>query len=64
MGWRFFKRIRVGGGLNLNLGKNGMGWSWGLPGQRYGVTAGGRRYVSVGIPGTGLYFQKYLDGGR
>jgi hypothetical protein len=30
------------------------------PGFRIGVAANGKRYYSIGIPGTGLYFFKYL----
>jgi hypothetical protein len=37
-----------------------MGWSWGIPGFRYGISPNGQRYISVGIPGTGLYWIKYL----
>lgn len=35
--------------------------SWGIPGFRFGVSPSGRKYFSIGIPGTGLYFIKYLD---
>lgn len=35
--------------------------SWGIPGFRFGVSPSGRKYFSLGIPGTGLYFIKYLD---
>lgn len=35
--------------------------SWGVPGLRFGVSPSGRKYISFGIPGTGLYFIKYLS---
>lgn len=61
MSWRWRKAIGAGP-LRLNLSRSGVGWSWGIPGLRYGVTPHGRRYVSVGFPGLGLYWMKYLDG--
>ena len=35
--------------------------SWGIPGFRVGVSANGRKYITLGIPGTGIYFTKYFD---
>lgn len=63
MSWRWRKAIGAGP-LRLNLSRSGVGWSWGIPGLRYGVTLHGRRYISVGFPGLGLYWMKYLDTGR
>jgi hypothetical protein len=37
-----------------------MGMSFGIPGCRVGVSSTGRKYISFGFPGTGLYFIKYL----
>lgn len=54
MSWRFRKIFRAGP-VRINLSKSGWGWSMGIPGLRYGVSAKGRRYVTYGIPGTGLY---------
>jgi len=59
MGWRL-RRSASFGPFRLNLSRNGIGWSWGIPGLRYGRTATGRPYVSVGFPGLGLYWMKYL----
>ena len=59
MGWRWRKTIR-GGPFRWNLSKGGVGWSVGIPGLRYGRTAYGTPYISIGIPGTGLYWIKYL----
>lgn len=37
-----------------------MGMSWGIPGIRFGISPSGQKYISFGIPGTGIYFIKYL----
>lgn len=60
MGWRF-RKIFQSGPFRWTWTKKGVGWSIGVPGLRYGVSPNGSRYVSFGIPGTGLYFIKYLD---
>ena len=59
MAFRFFKRIRLGKGLRLNLSPSGASLSVGVPGAwltfgPYGPS------VSVGIPGTGIYYRQYL----
>jgi len=59
MPWRFRKIVRLGP-MRGWISRRGLGYSWGFPGFRVGVAADGRRYLSVGIPGTGLYFYKYL----
>jgi len=61
--WRFRRALRAGW-LRLNLSRGGIGWSVGPRFARLGVSANGRKYVSCGIPGTGLYFFRYLDYGR
>lgn len=63
MGWRFRKSFKMGP-IRWNLSRRGIGGSWGFPGFRVGVSADGRRYVSVGIPGTGLYYQHYFGRNR
>jgi hypothetical protein len=60
MGWRF-RKIFSQGPFRITWTGMGMGWSVGIPGFRYGVAANGRRYVSVGFPGTGLYYVHYLN---
>jgi hypothetical protein len=60
MGWRF-RKIFSSGPFRWTWTKKGVGWSIGVPGLRYGVSPNGSRYISFGIPGTGLYFIKYLD---
>src|SRR5438552_12498917 len=59
MGFRFRRLFRTGP-FHLTLSKSGIGWSVGFPGVRYGIGGNGRRYISIGIPGTGLYWFKYL----
>jgi len=60
MSWRWFKSIRLFGGTRLNTSSNGVGWSWGIGIFRYGVSPSGKRWLSVGIPGTGFRYFKYL----
>lgn len=59
MSWRFRHVISVGA-LRLNISRRGAGWSVGIPGVRYGRSATGTPYVSLGFPGLGLYWVKYL----
>jgi hypothetical protein len=60
MGWRF-RRVFSSGPFRWTMSKRGVGWSIGIPGLRYGISPTGSRYISFGIPGTGLYYIKYLD---
>jgi len=58
-GLRFQKRIRVFPGVHVNLSLSGVGVSAGGRGFHVGWTARGQRYVSAGIPGTGLSVRQY-----
>ena len=58
-GLRFQKRIRVLPGVHLNLSLSGVGVSAGGRGFHVGMTARGQKYVSAGIPGTGLSVRQY-----
>lgn len=60
MSWTFRKIFRFGP-LRTTLSKGGVGMSWGIPGLRVGVSANGRKYITLGIPGTGIYFTKYFN---
>lgn len=60
MSWRF-RKVFGRGPFRWTLSKGGIGWSFGIPGLRYGVSPNGSRYISVGLPGTGLYWIKYLQ---
>ncbi len=59
MGWRFHRSFKTGP-IRWNLSRRGVGASWGIPGFRVGMSADGKRYLSIGIPGTGLYYQHYF----
>ena len=59
MSWTFRKIFRFGP-MRTTLSKGGVGMSWGISGFRVGVSANGRKYITIGIPGTGFYFTKYL----
>ena len=59
MGLRFQRRVRVLPGVHLNISRSGVGVSVGGRGVHVGVTAGGQRYTSVGLPGTGISWREY-----
>jgi hypothetical protein len=53
--FRFFRRVRLGPGVTMNLSKSGPSFSFGVRGAHLTV---GRRGVrrTVGIPGTGIFY--------
>ena len=59
MSWRWRKSF-TRGPYRTSLSKKGVGHSFGIPGLRFGRTATGKWYMSMGFPGTGLYWQKYF----
>ncbi len=59
MGWRFRKLFRKGP-LQASISKNGIGYSIGIQGFRVGLTSSRQYYISLGIPGSGLYWIKYF----
>jgi len=59
MGLRFQRRIKVLPGVRINLSKSGVGVSVGGRGAHFGIDSRGRRYTSVGLPGTGLSWREY-----
>lgn len=61
MSWRWRKSIGRGP-IRISMSRKGVGWSVGIPGLRYGRSPDGRKYISQGIPGTGLYRIRYLGG--
>ena len=63
MGWSWRKSESVGP-FRINLSTGGIGYSLGGRGFRVGVNARGRKYVSAGVPGTGLRYNSSLGGGR
>ncbi|HEV2412496.1 MAG TPA: DUF4236 domain-containing protein [Candidatus Saccharimonadales bacterium] len=58
MSLRYRRSIRLAKGVKLNLTKTGVGMTVGGKGAHYSVHSSGRRTASVGMPGTGLYYQK------
>jgi hypothetical protein len=60
MGWMWRKVYGLGDPFHVTLSNRGWGLSIGLPFLRYGVGPSDTPYVSIGIPGTGLYFTKFL----
>ena len=64
MGWRWRKRVKVAPGVSINLGPGGVGVSAGVRGSRVSVGPTGRVTQTVGIPGTGIYHQQTVSGGK
>ena len=62
MGWSWRKSESIGP-FRLNLSTGGIGYSVGGRGFRVGVNARGRKYVSAGLPGTGLRYNTSRGGG-
>lgn len=63
MSIRFRQSMKLLPGVRLNFSKETVGLSFGVPGARYTMNSKGRRTVSAGIPGTGLYNVETLDSG-
>ncbi len=63
VGFRFRKSVRFGP-LRVNIGKRGIGTSIGVPGARITNSSTGRKYLTLGIPGTGLSWTKTLNSRR
>jgi uncharacterized integral membrane protein len=57
---RFYKRKRIGPGSTLNFGKRGISSSIGPRGFK--LTGGRSTRVTLGIPGTGLYYTTKVGG--
>lgn len=57
MGLRFRKSFKIAPGVKLNVNKKSIGMTFGGKGVHYTVNSSGRRTTSVGVPGTGLYYQ-------
>jgi hypothetical protein len=58
-GLRFQRRVKLFPGVHLNLSLSGVGVSAGRRGFHVGMTAKGQKYVSAGLPGTGLSVRQY-----
>lgn len=64
MGFRFKKSFKIAPGVKLNLNKKSAGITLGGKGAHYTVNTKGKRTSSVGIPGTGLYYQSSKTSGK
>lgn len=51
-------------GVRLNFNKDSVGMSFGVPGARYTINSKGRRTVTTGLPGTGIYNVETLSTGN
>lgn len=58
MGFRFRKSFKIAPGVRVNVGKKSIGISASVKGARVSVNSSGRKTTTVGIPGTGLSYQK------
>jgi hypothetical protein len=57
MGFRFRKSVGLGKLARVNLSKSGLGLSVGVRGARVNLPSRGKPNATIGIPGTGLYYQ-------
>ncbi len=64
MGFRFKKSFKIAPGVKLNLNKKSAGITLGGKGAHYTVNTKGKKTSSVGIPGTGLYYQSSKTSGK
>jgi uncharacterized protein DUF4236 len=58
MSWGYRKRVKLLPGLNLNLGKRGVGLSGGRRGARVSANTRGRR--ALGLSWKGFFWRKKL----
>ena len=61
LGFRWLQRFRLPLGFRSTISRGGVGYSWGIPGLRVGRSPSGRKWLSIGLPGTGLSFFKYIS---
>ena len=57
---RFRRTFKLLPGVKLHLGKKGVGISFGTRGFHVGIRNDGRKYISAGLPGTGIYAMQEL----
>jgi hypothetical protein len=61
MGWRF-RRVLTLGPLRWNFSRQGISMSVGSRICRLGVSASGKKYVTLTLPGTGLSWSSRIGG--
>lgn len=59
MAW-LWRKSKNSGPIRTIISNKGLGTSFGFLGFRFGVSPNGRKFLSFGIPGSGLYFIKHL----
>ena len=64
MAIRFRRSMKLLPGIRLNFNKDSVGVSLGPRGAHYTMNSKGRRTISAGIPGSGLYSVETLSAGR
>jgi tetratricopeptide (TPR) repeat protein len=58
---RFRRTVKIAPGLHINFNKNSTSLSIGSRGAHYTVSSSGRRTISAGIPGTGIYAYQTIN---
>lgn len=61
MGFNYRKSINLGKGIRVNLSKSGPSLSLGKTGMRVSINAKGEAKGTVGIPGSGMYYNKQIN---
>ena len=61
MAFYYRKSVSIGP-FRVNVGRSGVGYSVGGKGFRTGVSAGGKRYSTFSVPGTGLGYRTQHKG--
>jgi tetratricopeptide (TPR) repeat protein len=64
MSMRYRRSMKLGPGLRLNASKSGLSMTFGPRGYHHTISTSGRRTTTVGLPGTGLYWQESQTGRR
>ncbi len=63
MGLRMRKSFKIAKGVRVNVGKSGVGVSFGTRGLRHSIHSSGRRTSTIGLPGSGISYSKTSTGG-
>lgn len=61
MGLNYRKSINIAKGIRLNLSKSGPSISFGKNGLRFSLNSRGQASGTLGIPGTGLFYNKRIN---
>jgi tetratricopeptide (TPR) repeat protein len=59
---RFRRSVRLGPGLRMNASRSGLSVTFGPRGYHHTISTSGRRTTTVGLPGSGLYWQETRGG--